>query len=75
MFIGGEWVDRHRANHSNSQSLHRSAWALMPKGNADDIDRAVEAADKAFNEGEWPALTATARGHMIRKFVDLITGG
>ena len=37
------------------------ALSLMPKGNADDIDRAVEAADKAFNEGEWPALTATAR--------------
>ena len=74
MFIGGEWVDSASGESFESFNPYTAQpWALMPKGNADDIDRAVEAADKAFNEGEWPALTATARGHMIRKFADLIT--
>ena len=74
MFIGGEWVDSVSGETFESYNPYTAQpWALMPKGGADDVDRAVEAADKAFNSGEWPALTATARGHMIRKFADLIS--
>ena len=66
MFIGGEWVDSVSGEKFESYNPYTAQpWALMPKGGADDVDRAVEAADKAFNSGEWPALTATARGHMI----------
>ena len=73
MFIGGEWVDSASGETFESFNPYTAQpWALMPKGNAEDIDHAVEAADKAFNGGDWPALTATARGHMIRKFADLI---
>ena len=31
-------------------------WALMPRANAADTDRAVRAAYAAFNGGVWPAL-------------------
>ena len=73
MFIGGEWVDSASGETFESFNPYTAQpWALIPKGNADDVDRAVEAADKAFKSGDWPALTATARGHMIRKFADLI---
>lgn len=48
------------------------AWGLVPRGNEEDVNRAVAAAKKAFTSGEWPKLTPTARGHLLRKLGDLI---
>ena len=47
-------------------------WALIPRGGAADVDRAVRAAHKAFTEGDWPKLNATQRGALLRKLGDLI---
>jgi aldehyde dehydrogenase (NAD+) len=48
-------------------------WALVPRGNAEDVDRAVRAARKAFTAGEWTKMNATRRGALLRKLSDLIT--
>src|SRR5262249_1008024 len=48
-------------------------WAQIPRCTAADVNRAVEAADRAFNTGPWPALTATARGNLLFKLADLVT--
>jgi len=48
------------------------AWATVPRGGADDAERAVAAAKKAFISGDWPAMTPTQRGHILRKLGDLI---
>ncbi|WP_141104367.1 aldehyde dehydrogenase family protein, partial [Noviherbaspirillum denitrificans] len=48
------------------------AWALIGRGSKADVDAAVAAADRAFNAGAWPALSATQRGHMLWKLGDLI---
>jgi aldehyde dehydrogenase (NAD+) len=45
---------------------------LIPRGNAEDVDRAVRAARKAFTTGEWPKLTPSKRGALLRKLGDLI---
>ena len=37
-------------------------WALIPRGTAQDVDRAVRAAHRAFTAGEWPRMTPTRRG-------------
>ncbi len=47
-------------------------WALVPRADADDVDRAVTAAHKAFRDPNWRGLTATARGHLLRRLADLI---
>ncbi len=47
-------------------------WALMPRATAADTDRAVKAAHRAFNEGAWPAMTASARGKLLAKLADLV---
>ncbi len=74
MFIGGEWVDSLSGEMFESFNPYTAKpWALIPKGGAADVDRAVAAASNAFSSGEWPALTPTARGHMIRKFADLVS--
>jgi aldehyde dehydrogenase (NAD+) len=73
MFIGGEWVDSSSGEHFPSDNpFTGKPWALIPKGNAQDADRAARAAHKAFTAGEWPGLNATKRGALLRKLADLI---
>jgi len=47
-------------------------WAQIAQGNADDVDRAVRAAHRAFTEGPWPQLTASQRGLLLHRLGDLI---
>lgn len=73
MFIGGEWVDSASGETFPSDNpFTGKPWALIPKGGAQDADRAVRAAHKAFTTGEWPKLNASRRGALLRKLGDLI---
>jgi len=73
LLIAGEWVDPHSGEWFESVNPFTAApWALIPRGNATDIDRAVAAARAAFY-GDWRKLNATARGAILRKLGDLIT--
>jgi acyl-CoA reductase-like NAD-dependent aldehyde dehydrogenase len=75
MFIGGEWTEAASGEHFPSDNpFTGKPWALIPKGNAQDANRAARAAHKAFTSGEWPKLTATKRGALLRKLADLIEG-
>ena len=73
MYIDGQWVDSASGQHFESfDPFIGKPWALIPRGNAEDVDRAVRAARKAFTSGEWPAMNATRRGALLRKLGDLI---
>src|SRR5574343_240782 len=48
------------------------AWAMIARGGKADVDVAVAAAHRAFTEGEWPTLTPSARGKLMRKLADLV---
>jgi aldehyde dehydrogenase (NAD+) len=73
MFIGGEWVDAVSGETFETHNPYTGkAWALIPRGAAADADRAVRAAHKAFMTGDWPKLTASQRGALMRKLGDLI---
>ncbi len=74
MFIGGEWLEATSGEYFPSDNPYTgNPWALIPRGNAADAARAVEAAHRAFTSGEWPKLNATKRGALLRKLGDLIT--
>jgi len=74
MFIGGEWLEATSGEYFPSDNPYTgNPWALIPRGNAADAARAVEAAHRAFTSGEWPELNATKRGALLRKLGDLIT--
>ena len=47
-------------------------WARVAKGNAEDVNRAVEAAHRAFVAPSWRDLSASARGNLLRRLGDLI---
>lgn len=44
----------------------------MPRSGAEDVDRAVAAARKAFEEGPWSRMTATERGRLLCKLGEAI---
>ncbi|MBI3990301.1 MAG: aldehyde dehydrogenase [candidate division NC10 bacterium] len=48
------------------------AWALLPEGGEEDVDRAVRAAREAFESKEWKSLTGGQRGQLLRRLGDLI---
>src|SRR5437667_2321770 len=47
-------------------------WALIAKGSSEDVQRAVEAAHRAFHAPAWRGITASARGQLLRRLGDLI---
>lgn len=47
-------------------------WAVVPDGAEGDMDAAVAAARRAFDEGPWGKMTATQRGALMRKLADII---
>lgn len=44
----------------------------VPSGSADDLDRAVAAARRAFDDGPWPRLAPRERKLLMLRWVDLI---
>jgi acyl-CoA reductase-like NAD-dependent aldehyde dehydrogenase len=72
LHIGGKWRDPHSAAWLESFNPSTGeAWALIPRCDAEDAAAAAEAAHLAFTSGEWPRLSATARGALLRRLGDL----
>ena len=46
--------------------------ASVPEAEAHDVDRAVNAADRAFRTGEWPKINTRDRGRMMFRLSALI---
>ncbi|MGH7170259.1 MAG: aldehyde dehydrogenase family protein, partial [Gemmataceae bacterium] len=73
MFIGGKWVDSVSGktfatlNPATGETICQVA-----EGDKADVDRAVQAARKAFEEGPWPKMNASKRGRLLNKLADLI---
>src|SRR5262245_21708051 len=66
--IGGEWRDA--ASGESFESIdpaNGQAWALIPRGNAADADRAVAAARAAFESAAWSGLHPSARGELLMR--------
>lgn len=48
------------------------AWAQMPEARREDVERAVDAAERALWSSEWAGLTASQRGKLLLKLADLV---
>ncbi|XVE67953.1 hypothetical protein DITRI_Ditri09bG0029300 [Diplodiscus trichospermus] len=46
--------------------------AQIAEGDAEDVNRAVAAARRAFDEGPWPKMTAYERSRIMLRFADLL---
>jgi hypothetical protein len=73
LLIGGKWVPAKSGkafetiNPANEEVL-----ALVAEGDKADVDDAVKAARKAFEEGKWRSITPHQRTRYLLKLADLI---
>lgn len=73
MLIDGQWVDAADGRVFDSVNpATGEAWAEIPEATEADVNRAVEAAHRAFMTGEWAAALPTARGKYLRRLADLL---
>ncbi|WP_415183184.1 aldehyde dehydrogenase [Phaeovulum sp.] len=73
MYIGGEWVAPSGGEYIESvDPFTAKPWALVPRGNAQDADRAIRAADAAFRDGPWGRMHPSDRGVIIHRLGTLI---
>jgi aldehyde dehydrogenase (NAD+) len=73
MLIGGEWVAAAAGttwSHTHPATGERVA--EFPVAGAADVDLAVRAARRAFDEGPWPRARANERMRVLRKIADLV---
>ena len=70
MFINGQWVNSDtEKTFETLNPENNKPWAVVPEASASDVDRAVKAAQKAF-EGEWPRLLPKERAKYLRMIGD-----
>jgi aldehyde dehydrogenase (NAD+) len=66
LFIGGEWVDPTGTDVIEIVSPHtEQVIGRVPHASPADIDRAVAAARRAFDEGPWPQRTPAERAEVM----------
>jgi aldehyde dehydrogenase (NAD+) len=73
MFIGGKWTDS--VSGKTFPSINPATGETIchvAEGDKADIDLAVKAARKAFEQGSWPKMNASERGRLLNKLADLI---
>jgi phenylacetaldehyde dehydrogenase len=73
IFVGGAW--RAPASGETYQTINPATEepsAEVGKGDERDIDAAVAAARKAFDEGPWPRMSPHERGRIVWKLGELI---
>jgi aldehyde dehydrogenase (NAD+) len=73
MFIGGAWIASHSGrrypvfNPAKGQVL-----AHVPKGDAEDVMAAVDAAREAFEDPAWRGMDPSKRGRLLNKVSQLL---
>ncbi|MDR5886100.1 aldehyde dehydrogenase [Vreelandella janggokensis] len=73
MYIDGEWVEAHTgATFDSYNPATGEVWCRLPEADAQDVDAAVQAAQRAFEGSAWSGLTATARGKLLYRLGELI---
>jgi acyl-CoA reductase-like NAD-dependent aldehyde dehydrogenase len=75
LLIGGE--DVAAASGETFESVDPTtgeAWATHARAGSEDVDRAVQAARRAFESDAWRALSPTRRGRLMMRLADLVGG-
>ena len=73
LFIDGKFVDAKKGGRFASVNpATGEAFAEVAAGTAEDIDRAVAAARKAFKSGSWSKMAPRARMEVMNRFAALV---
>jgi len=73
MLIDGQWVEAQSGERYDRESpAHGVTVGTYPKAGSEDVDKAVAAARKAFDEGPWPMMQAAKRAKIIHRVSEII---
>ena len=73
LFINGQWTGAASGKTFETPNpATGTTLASVAEGDAEDINRAVQAARKAFDDGPWSRMTPSERGRIIWRIGDLI---
>lgn len=73
LFIDGEWVPAISGKVFDTHDPGTGrVIAQVPEGDAVDIDRAVKAARRAFEDGPWSRITPSERARILFKLAELV---
>src|SRR5262245_32079150 len=73
MLIDGKWVDAASGKTFETPNpATGKVLARVAEGDAEDIDRAVKAARRAFDKSAWPRMNPVARARLLFRIADLI---
>src|SRR5438270_2770270 len=71
-FIDGAFVYQSDEMFTTLNPATNEPIAQVTRGNPNDLQRAVDAARTAFDEGPWPRMRAADRAKSLRKVGDVI---
>lgn len=72
-YINGQWCAPETGEYFETfDPFTGKPWAKIPRCGSGDVDRAVEAARKAFDKGEWADMHPSRRGQLLQKLADLV---
>lgn len=72
MLIAGEWCDAESGETIESYNpFTGQPWAEVPRSGPGDVERAVTAARRAFEDPSWRGLNATQRGALLYRLGEL----
>lgn len=73
LFIDGKWVNPVKEGKIDCiDPSTGDVWGTVAEGTEEDIDRAVEAANEAFENGPWRSMTGSQRARLLRKLASLV---
>lgn len=72
-YAGGRWHDPSSNQWIDSEDpSNGEVWARIPNCDAADVDLAVQAAKKTFDESDWAKQTGAQRGKAMRRIGDIV---
>ena len=73
MYINGEYVDAHsKKTFEAINPANQEVLGVVPEGDSEDVNRAVGAARRCFDSGEWPGKTHQERGRVLLKLAEVV---
>ncbi len=73
LFVNGRFVDPIEGRFFDTlNSFDGQAWARVPLASAEDVNRAVAAADQAFRDGPWARMLPQERARLLHRAGDIL---
>lgn len=73
MYIDAEWCESSSGRWFDTKNPYTGdVWAQLPEANEVDVNRAVEAAHRAFTSGPWATMIPSDRGLLLHRLGDVI---